>query len=334
MVSFCEWLLPEIFRASMRALNRTTDDKAWLTDRQLDDLRDQIVRQLGIGREQEKMIQGCSLQTHCWDLLRFWTLSYTGADESPTARVQRDPRRPRVARAQATHRAISSHLTAHSPPCYDAIRMNTHSESGKTNLVAIGVLVGVAITGVWVWKRLSLDIQEYVIDQAIPMAFAGLVIVAALWMLVRVFIRRREQRGERAKLMAAFKRATVQEKKLEIAFALIEVNGYRAEGLESVTPALRDLFTTTLQQALDDKQHRIRGMAASYLGVLNDKTVIPLLLVALEDEHAYVRSCAALGLGRLRASEAKEKLTTAMEEDWDQTVRSRSKEALERIKQS
>jgi len=192
----------------------------------------------------------------------------------------------------------------------------------------------VMITGVWVWKRLSLDIQEYVIDQAIPMAFAGLVIAAGLWMLVRVFLRRRVQRGERAKLMAAFERATVQEKKLEIAFALIEVNGYRAEGLEPITPALRDLFATTLQQALGDKQHRIRGMAASYLGVLDDKTVIPLLLEALEDEHAYVRSCAALGLGRLRASEAKEKLTTVMEEDWDQTVRSRSKEALERIKQS
>jgi hypothetical protein len=212
--------------------------------------------------------------------------------------------------------------------------MSIRAESGKTNLVAIGVLVGVMITGVWVWKRLSLDIQEYVIDQAIPMAFAGLVIAAGLWMLVRVFLRRRVQRGERAKLMAAFERATVQEKKLEIAFALIEVNGYRAEGLEPITPALRDLFATTLQQALGDKQHRIRGMAASYLGVLDDKTVIPLLLEALEDEHAYVRSCAALGLGRLRASEAKEKLTTAMEEDWDQTVRSRSKEALERIKQS
>jgi hypothetical protein len=210
--------------------------------------------------------------------------------------------------------------------------MSTRSESGQTNLAAIVVLVGLVITGVWVWKRLSLNTQEYVIDQAIPMAFAGLVVAAGLFLLVRAVNRRRTQRRERAKLLAAFERATVQEKKLEIAFALIEVNGYRAKGLESVTPALRDLFATTLERALSDKQHRIRGMAASYLGALNDRTVIPLLLKALEDEHAYVRSSAALGLGRLRAGEAKEKLTTVMAEDWDQTVRSRSKEALERIK--
>jgi HEAT repeat protein len=208
------------------------------------------------------------------------------------------------------------------------------NESGQANLTAIVVVVGFVITCVWVWKRLALETQEYVIDQAIPMAFAGLVIVAGLSMLVRTVKRRLTKRRDRATLLALFEQAKGREKKLEIAFALIEVNEYRAKGLESVTPALRDLFATTLQRALDEKQHRIRGMAASHLGVLNDKTVVPLLLKALEDDHAYVRSCAALGLGRLRASEAKEKLTTVMEEDWDQTVRSRSREALERIKQS
>jgi hypothetical protein len=210
--------------------------------------------------------------------------------------------------------------------------MSTRSESGQTNLVAIGILVGLIITGVWVWKRLSFETQDYVIDQAIPVAFVGLVIAAGLFLLVRVFTRRRGQQRERTKLIAAFNQATAQEKKLEIAFALIEANEYRAKGLESVTPALRDLFSTTLERALGDKQHRVRGMAASHLGVLNDATVVPLLLKAMDDDHAYVRSSAALGLGRLRASEAKEKLTTAMEHDWDQTVRSRSKEALERIK--
>ena len=243
-----------------------------------------------------------------------------------TARVERGPSQgARSASKKGTWLLLPS-------SCYDAPSMSTRSESGKTNLAAIVVLVGLVITGVWVWKRLSLNTQEYVIDQAMPMAFAGLVVAAGLFLLVRAINRRRTQRRERAKLLAAFERATVQEKKLEIAFALMEVNGYRAEGLESVTPALRDLFATTLQRALGDEQHRIRGMAASYLGALNDRTVIPLLLKALEDEHAYVRSSAALGLGRLRAGEAKEKLTTVMAEDWDQTVRSRSKEALERIK--
>lgn len=51
--------------------------------------------------------------------------------------------------------------------------MNIRSESGKTNLAAIAVILGLVIAGVWVWKRLSIDTQEYVIDQAIPMAFAG-----------------------------------------------------------------------------------------------------------------------------------------------------------------
>jgi len=43
-VSFREWMLPEIFRNAVRALNKTQDGGEWLTDRQLEDLRDQLLR--------------------------------------------------------------------------------------------------------------------------------------------------------------------------------------------------------------------------------------------------------------------------------------------------
>src|SRR6185369_4541340 len=43
--NFREWLLPEVFRNSVRNINLTSDGTPWLTERQLDDLRSQILRQ-------------------------------------------------------------------------------------------------------------------------------------------------------------------------------------------------------------------------------------------------------------------------------------------------
>lgn len=43
--SFREWLLPEVFKSAVRGVNRTENGKTWLTDRQLDDLRSQLLRQ-------------------------------------------------------------------------------------------------------------------------------------------------------------------------------------------------------------------------------------------------------------------------------------------------
>lgn len=209
--------------------------------------------------------------------------------------------------------------------------MLRRDDRGQANLTAIVILVGIVITSVWVWKRLSLDTQEYVIDQAIPLAAAVIGVVVLVLVVIKKIRRRVQRKHRRDRLLAAFQRETVREKKLELAFALAEVNGYRVDGLEAVVPELKELWVSTLRRAVGEKQHRIRGMAASHLGVLQDRSVVPLLLAALEDDHAYVRSCAALGLGRLRAPEARAKLEEVMKEDWDQTTRSRAKEALERL---
>ena len=210
--------------------------------------------------------------------------------------------------------------------------MQRHSQSGQANLTAILLLLGLVVSGVWVWKRLSPDMQDLIIDQAIPLAALSLMVLTAVWIIVGKIRKRLNRRKQRARLITLLEKQTSSQKRLELAFAVIEVNEYRRVGLEPIAPQLQELFVTTLQRALGDKQHRVRGMAASHLGVIGDDTAVTHLLAALEDDHAYVRSSAALGLGRLRASAAKDKLAVVSKEDWDQTVRSRAREALERIR--
>ncbi len=209
--------------------------------------------------------------------------------------------------------------------------MSRHPQSGQANLTAILLLLAVVVAGVWVWKRLSPETQDLIIDQGIPLAVVVLVVGTLLWLLVRKVRRARRRRQVRTRLIEAVRKEPSTEKRLELAFNLIEVNDYQRAGLESIAPELQNLFMTTLKRALGDKQHRIRGMAASHLGVIGDQSAVAALLAALDDDHAYVRACAALGLGRLRAVEAKEKLALVSKDDWDQTVRSRAREALERI---
>lgn len=210
--------------------------------------------------------------------------------------------------------------------------MPRHAQSGQANLTTILLLLGLVVSGVWVWKRVSPDMQDLIIDQALPLAALSLGVLAALWILTGKIVKRRRRNQQRARLIKLFESQTSSEKRLTLAFAVIEVNQYRRVGLESIASQLQELFVTTLKRALGDKQHQVRGMAASHLGVIGDDAAVAHLLAALEDDHAYVRSSAALGLGRLRATAAKDKLAYVSKEDWDQTVRSRAREALERIR--
>ena len=210
--------------------------------------------------------------------------------------------------------------------------MPRHAQSGQANLTTILLLLGLVVSGVWVWKRLSPDMQDLIIDQAIPLAALSLAIMAVAWILIGKIVKRRRRNQQRARLIKLFESQTASDKRLTLAFAVIEVNEYRRVGLEAIASQFQELFVTTLKRALGDKQHQVRGMAASHLGVIGDDAAVAHLLAALEDDHAYVRSSAALGLGRLRATEAKDKLAYVSKEDWDQTVRSRAREALERIR--
>ncbi|CBK40299.1 MAG: HEAT repeat domain-containing protein [Nitrospira sp.] len=210
--------------------------------------------------------------------------------------------------------------------------MPRHAQSGQANLTTILLLLGLVVSGVWVWKRVSPDMQDLIIDQALPLAALSLAVLAAVWILTGKIVKRRRRNQQRARLIKLFESQTSSEKRLTLAFAVIEVNQYRRVGLESIASQLQELFVTTLKRALGDKQHQVRGMAASHLGVIGDDAAVAHLLAALEDDHAYVRSSAALGLGRLRATAAKDKLAYVSKEDWDQTVRSRAREALERIR--
>lgn len=209
--------------------------------------------------------------------------------------------------------------------------MTQPARQNQINLTAAFLLVGVVVAGVWIWKRLSPDIQDRIVEQAVPLAALTAGGLFVVWRIVRRIGRRRTLRQTRTRLVAQLQRETSPDRRFELACQLVELNGYRLEGLEVVEKDLFEIFSRTLRTAVGDKQHRARGMAASYLSVVRDPAVVPLLMKTLDDDHWWVRSQAALGLGRLRAKEAKAKLEYLAKEDWDQTVRSRCREALERL---
>ena len=210
--------------------------------------------------------------------------------------------------------------------------MTTQSEPTRSINPFIGLLLlGLIVAGIWIWNHLTFDTQDYITDEVIPILGGVGVLGIGLWIGIRKWRVRKERLQLRDRIIQRFQKEPSPQKRRDLAFTLIEVNRFEPEGLDTVAEQMAELFIWTLKTALGDKQHRIRGMAASYLGVLNHQPSISLLIRALEDDHAHVRASAALALGRMRAQEAKAKLEEKMKEDWDQTVRSRSREALERI---
>jgi ABC-type nickel/cobalt efflux system permease component RcnA len=209
----------------------------------------------------------------------------------------------------------------------------TQSETNRAINPFVGLLgLGLIVAGIWGWHHLNFDTQDYIVDEIVPIIGLVIVISGGIWVGWRKWRTRKDRIQLRDLLIQRFQKEPSPHKQRDLAFTLVEVNQYQAQGLEAIAEPMAKLFIWTTKTALGDKQHRVRGMAVSYLGILKHVESIPELIRFLEDDHAHVRACAALSLGRMRAQEAKKKLEEKMTEDWDQTVRSRSREALERIK--
>ena len=208
----------------------------------------------------------------------------------------------------------------------------TQPETNRAINPFVGLLgLGLIVAGIWVWHHLNFDTQDYIVDEIIPIIGITIIVSIGIWIIWQKWRTRKDRLRLRDRLIQRFQKEPSPQKQRDLAFTLVEVNQYQAQGLEAIAEPMAKLFIWTMNTALGDKQHRVRGMAASYLGILKHTESIHLLIRFLEDDHAQVRACAALALGRMRAQEAKEKLEEKMKEDWDQTVRSRSREALERI---
>mgnify|MGYP006883569544 FL=1 len=164
--------------------------------------------------------------------------------------------------------------------------MPRHAQSGQANLTTILLLLGLVVSGVWVWKRLSPDMQDLIIDQALPLAALSLAIMAVAWILIGKIVKRRRRNQQRARLIKLFESQTASDKRLTLAFAVIEVNEYRRVGLEAIASQFQELFVTTLKRALGDKQQQGGGMVASELGLIGDDTAVAHRLTAFEDVHA------------------------------------------------
>lgn len=206
-----------------------------------------------------------------------------------------------------------------------------NTQRGQATLTTVLALLILIVGAAWIWNHLDFDTQDFIIDEIIPVLLLVTVGTLFSWMTVRKIKQKKTRLERRERLIQRFIQEKAPRKRFDLATELIELNQYKREGLERVASAMAEAFMMTFKRSLGDKQHRIRGMAASYLGIVQHRDSIPLLMKALEDDHAYVRGSAALALGRMRATEAKAKLESIMKEDWDQTVRSRSREAVERM---
>src|SRR5438094_8005713 len=159
----------------------------------------------------------------------------------------------------------------------------------------------------------------------VVVVLAGFIILVSM---VRGELARREHKRSHDRVAKVFREAADPALQKRAALWLVDHDRDHPERLPDAGPALLDVLLRILKT---DPEKLDRTRAANGLGVLSDPRAIGPLLVATNDEYAFVRAEAALALGKLKAKQAEKRLREMVEDEWDPNARGRAREALERI---
>jgi len=101
--------------------------------------------------------------------------------------------------------------------------------------------------------------------------------------------------------------------------------------LLTAAPASADKIDDLTRALMQDPSYKVRVQAALVLGKLNDRRAVPALIQALHDENETVRGVAATSLGRIGDKSSANALQAASTSDSSEFVKSQAKRALELV---
>jgi hypothetical protein len=200
------------------------------------------------------------------------------------------------------------------------------AEHGNVGIAILTQLLILLLTGFFVWSLFPAHWKHFIKTGPWKTVAAISVALVILVALMKEVLARRERKRAHARVAKVFREATDPALQKRAALWLIEDNRRSPERLADAGPRLFDVLLWIMKSD-PDKLDRARG--ANGLAVLGDPRAIEHLLLATQDEYAYVRAEAAFGLGRLKALSAEKRLRELAVDDWDAGVRGRAKEALD-----
>ena len=107
----------------------------------------------------------------------------------------------------------------------------TQPETNRAFNPFVGLLgLGLIVAGIWAWHHLNFDTQDYIVDEIIPIIGVVIILSVGIWVIWRKWRTRQDRLRLRDRLIQRFQKEPSPQKQRDLAFTLVEVNQYKAQG--------------------------------------------------------------------------------------------------------